>query len=83
MSTKFCSECNHDWPERLDVFRRWIKATSSCELCVAELARRRMADETRPEAWLAKKERDFAEYAERRAAGLGPTVAEAMRDLWP
>ena len=80
--TELCPECGHDWPERLDVFRRWIRATSSCETCVAELARRRLADETRPEAWRARKEADFAEYAERAAKRTPEEQAAFHESAW-
>jgi len=74
-----CPDCGHDWPERLDVFRRWIKATSRCETCVAELTRRRQTDETKPAAWIARKEKDYADYAER-AAQRTPAEQKAFHE---
>ena len=76
-----CPTCGTAWPAKLKAFRRWVNVVS-CATCAAELERRIAWIEGVNAQYLIEAEAQFVESEARRKSGLGPTAAEAMRDLW-
>lgn len=76
-----CPECGTPWPQRLKAFRAWAR-TLTCAACAAELQRREDWAKADVDQRMDAAQRSYDAMLARRAAGQGPTVAEAMRDLY-
>ena len=76
-----CSSCGVVWPRHLKEFRQWAH-TLTCAGCAAELQRRVAYAEADNDRRLDAAQRSYEAMLARRAAGLGPTAAESMRDLY-